>query len=111
MTPAQALDQIIPGWQASLADKYSPAFIINLVSKHRASLEEMVAAVLGAEDGLALADAPEVAHQVPGAEQRQGHGRGGREQERLHRRPSSSSRATARSSNGTVRSPTCWYAS
>ena len=49
MTPAQALDQIIPGWQASLADKYSPAFIINLVSKHRASLEEMVAAVLGSE--------------------------------------------------------------
>ena len=49
MTPAQALDQIIPGWTASMADKYSPAFIVNLVSKHRASLEEMVAAVLGAE--------------------------------------------------------------
>ena len=49
MTPAQALDQIIPAWQASIAAKYSPAFIINLVSKHRASLEEMVAAVLGAE--------------------------------------------------------------
>jgi hypothetical protein len=32
-----------------MADKYSPAFIVNLVSKHRASLEEMVAAVLGAE--------------------------------------------------------------
>jgi hypothetical protein len=28
MTPAQALDQIIPGWTASLADKYSPDFII-----------------------------------------------------------------------------------
>ena len=49
MTPAQALDQLIPGWTASLADKYSPAFIINLVSKNRASLEEMVAAVLGFE--------------------------------------------------------------
>ena len=49
MTPAQALDQIIPGWTASMAEKYSPTFIINLVSKHRASLEEMVAAVLGSE--------------------------------------------------------------
>jgi len=48
MTPAQALDQIIPKWQASLSAKYSPAFLVNLLSKHRAALEEMVAAVLGA---------------------------------------------------------------
>jgi hypothetical protein len=40
MTPAQALDQIIPGWTASLADKYSPAFIINLGALYRTVHED-----------------------------------------------------------------------
>ena len=49
MTPTQALDQIIPGWTASLAGKPSPDFIISLLLNRRLSLLTLVNAVLGTE--------------------------------------------------------------
>lgn len=49
MTPTQALDQIIPGWTASLAGKSSPDFIISLLVNRRLLLLTLVTAVLCTE--------------------------------------------------------------
>jgi hypothetical protein len=49
MTAPQALDQIIPGWTASLAGKPSPDFIISLLLNRRLSLLTLVNWVLGTE--------------------------------------------------------------
>src|SRR5690606_2308490 len=47
MTPAEALDKLLPRWRRSLPKKYTPEFIDSFIARNREALEAVVARMMG----------------------------------------------------------------